>query len=44
MSQTGLANAIGITFQQVQKYEKGREPRRLRAAGKDRRRARRAGG
>ena len=23
MSQTGLADAIGITFQQVQKYEKG---------------------
>jgi transcriptional regulator with XRE-family HTH domain len=23
MSQTGLGNAIGVTFQQVQKYEKG---------------------
>jgi hypothetical protein len=23
LSQTGLANGIGVTFQQVQKYEKG---------------------
>ena len=24
MTQTQLANAIGVTFQQIQKYEKGR--------------------
>ncbi len=28
MSQTEVADAVGITFQQIQKYEKRSEPRR----------------
>jgi len=32
LSQDRLAEAIGLTFQQVQKYDRGRQPRRLQPA------------
>jgi transcriptional regulator with XRE-family HTH domain len=29
MSQTKLGNAVGLTFQQIQKYERGLQPHKL---------------
>ena len=43
LSQSGLAEGIGLTFQQVQKYEKGSKPRLSRPAAKNCRAAQRSG-
>ena len=39
-SQTDLGKAVGVTFQQVQKYEKGTESRQCQPAATDRQRLR----
>ncbi|MEA2899019.1 MAG: Helix-turn-helix domain [Bradyrhizobium sp.] len=39
MSQANLGKPLGVTFQQIQKYERGDEPHKRGAAAQDRRSA-----